>query len=168
MFSARSKPKQEISKRGREMKLYLVQHGNCVSKEINPDRPLSDKGRGDVERAAGFIKPLNITAKVWHSGKTRAKETAEILSSVMRVDGEVTGIEGLGPNGDVVDVKGRVESLDGDVMLVGHLPFMNKLTSLLLLGDENKEVVKFVQGGIVCLSDENGWGVEWMEVPEIV
>ena len=150
------------------MKLYLVQHGNCVSKEVDPDRPLSDQGRDDVERVAGFIKPLNIGAKVWHSGKTRAMQTAEILADGIRVDGQIEAVEGLSPNDDAADVKCRIESLGKDIMLVGHLPFMNKLASLLLTDDENKEAVKFVQGSVVCLSDENGWGVEWMEVPGIV
>ena len=150
------------------MKFYLVQHGNCVSKEVDPDRPLSEKGRGDVERVAAFIRPLNISAKVWHSPKTRAMQTAEMLSAVMLVDGTVEAIEGLGPNDDVCDIKVHVESLDKDIMLVGHLPFMSKLASLLLTGDENKASAKFVQGGVLCLSDDDGWGVEWMVVPGIV
>ena len=86
----------------------------------------------------------------------------------MRVDGRVEMVEGLSPNDDVEDMKYHIDSLDDDIMLVGHLPFMNKLASLLLTGDENNEAVKFVQGGVVCLSDENGWGVEWMEVPGVV
>lgn len=32
--------------------LYLVQHGAAVSENIKPDRPLSARGRGDVEVVA--------------------------------------------------------------------------------------------------------------------
>ncbi len=150
------------------MKLYLVQHGNCVSKDVDADRPLSEQGHGDIERVARFIKPLNISAKVWHSGKTRAMQTAEMLSAAMTVDGQVEAVEGLSPNDDVADVKYRVDSSDKDIMLVGHLPFMSRLASLLLTGDENKDAVKFVQGSVVCLSNDDGWSVEWMVTPSIV
>ncbi len=150
------------------MKLYLVQHGNCVSKDVDPDRPLSDQGRDDVERVARFIKPLNIGAKVWHSGKTRAMQTAEILAASVRVDGQVETAEDLNPNDDVEDIKYHIESLAKDIMLVGHLPFMSRLASLLLTDDENKDAIKFVQASVVCLSDNDGWGLEWMVTPSIV
>ncbi|MCK5566095.1 MAG: phosphohistidine phosphatase SixA [Planctomycetes bacterium] len=150
------------------MKIYLVQHGNCVSKEVDVERPLSEQGKCDVERVAGFIQTLNISAKVWHSPKTRAMQTAEMLSAAMTVDGQVETVVGLNPNDDVADIKYRVASSDKDIMLVGHLPFMSKLASLLLTGDENKASVKFVQGGVLCLSDDDGWEVEWMVVPGIV
>ncbi len=34
------------------MRLYLVQHGEAVTKAVDPDRPLSEQGRADVERLA--------------------------------------------------------------------------------------------------------------------
>ena len=37
------------------MKLYLVQHGEALPKEINSDRPLSDQGRQDLEQFARFL-----------------------------------------------------------------------------------------------------------------
>jgi phosphohistidine phosphatase len=55
-------------------------------------------------------------------------------------------------------------------MLVGHLPFLEKLTSLLLCGDENARLVLFRYGGIVCLEQkgDKGWGVKWVFTPEMV
>jgi phosphohistidine phosphatase SixA len=58
--------------------LFLVHHGDAVGPEVDHRRPLSERGRVDVDRlaaqaAARGVKP----AIVWHSGKLRAKQTAE-------------------------------------------------------------------------------------------
>jgi phosphohistidine phosphatase SixA len=53
-------------------------------------------------------------------------------------------------------------------MIVGHLPFLSKLTSRLLGKEE--EVVNFQQGGIVCLEkmEHLPWRIRWMVVPELL
>jgi len=57
-----------------------------------------------------------------------------------------------------------------DVMIVGHLPFVSKLASLLLTGDESADTIAFQKGGIVCLerSAEDKWHVNWMVTPELL
>lgn len=152
------------------MKLYLVQHGNAAVKEIDPDRSLTVRGKDDVGKVAGFIRSLNISAQLWHSGKRRAAQTAEILAEAMTVKGGVSGKEGLSPNDDVKQIKEQIESADEDVMIVGHLPFLGKLVSLLVTGNESKEIVTYKQGGMVCLEcgEDKLWHVEWMVIPEIL
>jgi phosphohistidine phosphatase len=57
------------------------------------------------------------------------------------------------------------------LILVGHLPHLGKLASLLTAGSESSSVVSFQQGGVVCLrSDEEvtDWAIAWMLVPEII
>lgn len=153
------------------MKLYLVQHGNALSKEQDPQRPLSEKGIADLNKMADFIKPMNIAVDyLWHSEKKRAIQTAEILAGVLRVNNDIKAREGLSPNDDVNAIEKELASIDGDVMVVGHMPFLGKLTSLLLSGSETAGMVRFQQGGIVCLSygEESGWQLQWMVVPEIL
>ena len=153
------------------MKIYLVQHGNAVAKEANPERPLSEKGRREVERIAGFIKPLNISVGcLWHSPKTRAVQTAEILAGAIKCDGGVIEHEGLGPNDDVAKLRNEVAGSKKNIMTVGHLPFLSRLTSLLIAGNESAEVAAFKQGGIVCLEscDENLFVICWMVTPELL
>jgi phosphohistidine phosphatase len=54
-------------------------------------------------------------------------------------------------------------------MLVGHLPYMSRLASRLLTGRAEKGSINFKEGGVVCLSYEDGkWVVEWMVVPELI
>lgn len=38
------------------MRLYLIQHAKAKSKQENPARPLSRKGREDIRKVAGFLK----------------------------------------------------------------------------------------------------------------
>ena len=156
---------------GVNMKLYLVQHAKAASKEIDPDRSLTAEGRRDIQKVAAFIKPLNLVVNsLWHSGKTRARQTAEILAKVITVENEMTAHDGLAPNDDVQAIKVIIISAGHDLMIVGHMPFVAKLASLLLIGSEPSDIVAFRQGGIVCLSceDDNCWQIDWMITPELL
>ncbi len=153
------------------MKLYLVQHAKAASKEVDPQRPLTDEGRRDIQKVTEFIKPLNLSIDyLLHSGKTRAQQTAEILAEVINIRKEMSAHEGLSPNDDVKVIKNEIASAKQDIMLVGHMPFVSKLASLLLTGSELSGTVVFQQGGIVCLnySDENQWQLIWMIIPELL
>ena len=153
------------------MKLYLVQHAKAASKEVDPDRPLTSEGRRDMQKVAVFIKPLNLAVdSLWHSGKTRALQTAEILATVITIENEMAVHDGLAPNDNVQVIKDSIVSVGRDMMIVGHLPFMSKLASLLLTGSESSGTVAFRQGGVVCLSCENDdqWQIDWMITPELL
>jgi len=153
------------------MKLFLVQHAKAVSSEVDPDRPLTVEGQRDMQKVAEFIKPLSFAVdNLWHSGKTRARQTAEILATVITIENEMAVHDGLAPNDNVQVIKDSIVSVGRDMMIVGHLPFMSKLASLLLTGSESSGTVAFRQGGIVCLSTEgdNKWQIDWMITPEIL
>lgn len=50
------------------MRVYLVQHGDAVPKEVDPDRPLSDTGRQDIERLAKFLNAAKVrVSRIIHS-----------------------------------------------------------------------------------------------------
>lgn len=153
------------------MKLYLVQHGNAVSKDENPDRPLSDKGRADVARIADFASPLKITVdRLWHSKKGRAAQTAQIIAEVVKVKQNLSERDDINPNDDITSLLNDLSKLDGNVMVVGHMPFLGRLASELLSGSEAANTVHFRQGGILCLdyNKDTGWQIEWMITPEIL
>ena len=153
------------------MKLFLVQHAKAASKQVDPERPLTKDGHRDIEKVAAFIKPLNIIIDgLWHSGKMRARQTAEILAEVVNIRNEMLVHNGLSPNDDVQTIKEKIVSVRQDIMIVGHLPFLAKLASLLLTGSESAGMVAFRQGGIVCLNyeDEHQWQIEWMITPDLL
>lgn len=153
------------------MRLYLVQHGNAVASEVDPERPLSDRGQQDVEKIAGFIKPLTLNIDyIWHSEKKRAAQTAEIIAASIPPQKACIQRQGLAPNDDVTALKNELASANQDIMIVGHLPFLSKLASLLLAGSESANTVAFKQGGIVCLSrsEQGQWQIDWMVTPELL
>ena len=152
------------------MKLYLVQHGNALSKEQDPQRPLSEKGTKDVSKVAEFLKGLDISIEaLWHSGKARAAQTARILGNALGKGDGLEQHEGLAPNDDVQNVVREISSAGADIMIVGHLPFLSKLTSLLLVGDESADIVQFKQAGIVCLEEDDAkWRLSWFLTPQLL
>ena len=152
------------------MRLYLVQHGEAKSKEQDPQRHLTDKGLQDVQKAADFIRPLVTVGAMWHSGKARAAQTAEILASTITVSQGALQRDGLAPNDPIDRIAKELSSLDEDVMIVGHMPFLGKLVSVLVAGDESANVVAFQQGGMVCLErdDDKTWRVKWMMIKELM
>jgi phosphohistidine phosphatase len=114
------------------MKLYLVQHAKAVSKEVDPQRPLTEEGLRDLQKIASFIKPLNLSIDyLWHSQKKRAIQTADILAEVIEIKQSRTERSDLGPNDDVARLTNEIGSLEHDIMIVGHLPFLSKLASLI-------------------------------------
>jgi phosphohistidine phosphatase len=153
------------------MKLYLVQHAKAAPKEVNPQRPLTGEGLRDIRKIAEFIEPLHLCVDyLWHSGKRRAVQTAEVLAKVINVNIALTERQGFGPTDDVAVLRAELASVTGDIMIVGHLPFLDKLASLLVTGFESANTVAFKQGGIVCLSrcDEDKWQIDWMITPELL
>jgi len=153
------------------MKLYLVQHAKAASKEADPQRPLTVEGRRDIQKVAAFIKPLNLSVDyLWHSTKERAIQSAVILAEAVKVNEAKIARDGLAPNDDVTQLKNELISNQKDIMIVGHLPFVSKLTSLLLTGSESANTVAFKQGGIVALNsaEPNHWQIDWMVIPDLL
>ena len=153
------------------MKLYLVQHAKAASKDVDPERSLTEEGIREVRKVTAFIKSLNLCVDyLWHSGKKRAQQTANFLAEVITINEEHTAHDGLAPNDDVKAIENQIMSAKQDIMIVGHLPFLSKLASLLLTGNDSSETVAFKNAGIVCLnySGDNQWHLDWMIIPEIL
>ena len=150
------------------MRLYLVQHAEALPEDVNPDRPLSEVGRQHVNDVATMAARLDVSVKeIRHSGKTRAQQTAEFFASQLSVD-TVVQADNLGPVDDVVPVAQEVDQLDAPIMLVGHLPFMERIAGYLLTGDADEPVIDFTNAGIVCLAKKDDrWQATWIVVPEV-
>jgi phosphohistidine phosphatase len=159
------------------MRIYLMQHGAARSKEEDPDRPLTDQGRSDVRRVAERLAAPG-PHRLLHSGKTRARQTAEVLAGGLEdARGTRPPVEeaaALGPVDDPSPWAERLASAEADgTLLVGHLPFMEKLAARMLAEREAPPVVRFQKGGILCLerNDEGGdggaWAVRWFVTPEL-
>jgi phosphohistidine phosphatase len=152
------------------MELYLIQHGEAVSEEINPERPLSEKGISDVKKVAAFLKQAGININtIFHSSKRRAHQTAQLLADTLNPKSNVLQKEGLTPNDPIDNIYREILKRDEDLMIVGHLPFLAKLAGRLLLDSEDKNIIEFKQGSALLLSGrENSWKVKWFITPDLV
>ena len=154
------------------MDLFLMQHGEALAETDDPARPLTGAGRAAVERVAGRAQAAGVRVdRCLHSGKLRAEQTAMVLAGA--VGARIEARTGLAPNDPVAPVaqwlRGSVE--DRSIALVGHLPFLDRLASLLIGDDENAHVIEFQMGGLVKLVPKQqgaGFAVAWALTPEIV
>jgi phosphohistidine phosphatase len=148
------------------MRIYLVQHGKNVPKEQDPDKPLSEEGAKDVRRIADVARNYGLqVARIYHSGKLRARQSAEIYAELLTPAGGLREAEGLSATDDVTAFTTKLE--DG-AMFVGHLPFMERMVGYLTAGSPDNRVLKFQNGCLVCLFQEDGqWLVKWTLMPNI-
>ena len=152
------------------MALYLVQHGKSLPKEVSPERALSEEGIAEIEKIARAAKGYDIRVRqIRHSTKLRAQQTAALFQAALHPQEPMQVMEGLNPLDDVEAVVPRIVE-EPDIMLVGHLPFMERMASYLITGSTEKTVFKFQNGGIVCLDSEPetaNWFIKWALVPNI-
>jgi phosphohistidine phosphatase len=151
------------------MRLYLVQHGDAVTKEIDPDRPLSAQGKQDVERLANRISNWGLAVtQIIHSGKTRARQTAESLTAAFGSVGKPRVEPNLAPMDSPDPLLKRLKKQSDNMAVIGHMPYLGKLVAWLITGNENSAVVSPRPGTLVVLErDEHGrWSVICMLRPE--
>jgi len=152
------------------MKLYLVQHAEALPKDVDPARPLSQRGRADAQQVADLLARAGLrVARVLHSGKKRAQQTAELLAVGALPGGKPEPTSGLNPNDPTDELAARASQWDDDTMVVGHLPYMARLASCLLTGDETSCLVAFTPGTVLCLeqAERGRWCLAWMIRPEL-
>jgi phosphohistidine phosphatase len=153
------------------MPLYLVRHGEAYSEAADPDRSLTEAGKATVDGMAQLAAAFNIpVSQILHSGKTRARQTADIFSKHLKPFAGVKEIKGIKPHDDVTIIAPKLDP-DLNTMIVGHLPFLERLVSYLVTGSPDTSIIKFQAGGIVCLDqiEKNGsWHVKWALMPKMV
>ncbi|MDH3473057.1 MAG: phosphohistidine phosphatase SixA [Rhodospirillales bacterium] len=153
------------------MKLYLVQHGEALPAEADSERPLSAAGRRDVEALARFLAARGLRIeRIQHSGKTRARQTAEILAGALAPGLGTEARPGLAPKDPVEAFVAGLAEDTRDRLVVGHLPFMDRLVAHLVGGGEARGLVAYRPGAMVCLerAEDGAWRIAWMLRPELL
>ncbi len=152
------------------MALYLVQHGRSRPKDVDPDQGLSDEGIAETKRIAEVALNYRIqVALIKQSGKKRARQTADIFADTLQPAGGVEETAGLKPMDDVSAFAGGLDA-GANVMLVGHLPFMERMAAYLVTGSADRPIFKFQNSGIVCLDKDpnsGAWIIVWTLMPKI-
>lgn len=150
------------------MKIYFARHGTAESQAAT-DPDLAPSGRDEVLRVAAFLGEQNLEIEtIFHSGKKRAEETARLLGEHIAPRCPVEGKVGLKPNDPVLPLIQEVETLENPVLFVGHLPFIDRFLSCLLLGEETLGFIDFAAGSVSCLQRESGaWQLAWHVTPKL-
>lgn len=141
-------------------RVYFMQHGLAVDKADDPERPLSQAGIHQTKTIAKILQDSETPiARVFHSGKLRAAQTAEIVAEHLSAT-SVTAIDNLSPNGDVRHITQNLQT-DG-ALYVGHLPHLEKLVSYLITGKTELNIIRFQNSAIICLKKhENSYLIQW-------
>jgi phosphohistidine phosphatase len=128
-----------------------------------------------MERACQRTKILTkdyhgvTVSQIRHSVKTRARQTAQIFARTLDPKQGIQEVSGIKPLDDVAEYAANIDPAE-DIMLVGHLPFMERMTAFLITGSIDKPVFKFQNSGIVCMDKDletKSWVVKWALMPNI-
>lgn len=146
------------------MKLYLMRHGQAASPQVDPQQGLTPEGRGAIEQLAQRLAKQGVLfSQVFHSGKTRAQQTAEIMTRLIAPTVSPQQRAGLKPNDDPRLLIPDIESWQHDTLITSHLPFIPNLLSILTA---DLQSIVLTPGTLVCLAKENtAWRIEWVESP---
>jgi phosphohistidine phosphatase len=143
------------------MFLYLVHHGDALGPDVDPRRPLSSQGRAEVDRIAAQAAELGARpAIVWHSGKLRAKQTAEAFWRACNALAELSATRDLQPDDPPQWMRDRLRAEARDILIAGHFPYLPRLLALLVTGGEAG--VSFPEHGMVALETHDE-GETWQE-----
>ncbi len=147
--------------------LFLVHHGDAVGPDVDPMRPLSDRGRVQVDTLAH--KAAERGAKpdvIWHSGKLRARQTAEAYWKHCNPLAAFSATRGLQPTDPTNWIADAIVGDTRGILLAGHFPHMPRLLARLLTGDPDVGPVDFPLNGIVAIEEVDGkWIERWRLKP---
>ena len=153
------------------MKLYLVRHGDALRADVDPERRLSEAGHEQVGRLAAFLSERGVrVARVLHSGKPRAEQTAEALAAAVAPAVTPEAHDGLSPNDPVEPLAGEIAAWPEDSLIAGHLPHLARLATLLLAGRNVPTGLDFDPAAAACLErdDDGVWSLTWFFGPSLL
>ena len=152
------------------MYIYLMRHGAALDAQENIQRPLSPEGAQAVSQVAQLLKTTAPHfSEIRHSSKLRAKQTAHIMGQDPNFTGKVLACRGLEPM-DPIDFILDSITAEPNVLWVGHLPYLSRFLSALVVGNEDKEIVEFQPATWVRLKmlSHGNWVVDHVLNPELL
>lgn len=121
------------------MNVYLLRHAQAEAGYPDGQRQLTVRGRSHAQLLGEFLRrsPDDLPGRVLCSSLVRARETLELVGAAWSGEplSEPEVLESLVPEGNPLEVVSVLESMQEDVLLVGHNPSMEALSSLLMSGE---------------------------------
>ena len=145
------------------MKLYLMQHALAYPSAEDPERPLNPTGIDQAKMTARGIKRLGLSFDlIVTSPKRRAHQTAALIAEGVRYPySDILTTEAALPDSSPQDLLSLLqkESIESCVLVVGHMPLLAKLASVLMQGGE----LLIENAGLACfdISESNSARLEF-------
>jgi phosphohistidine phosphatase len=138
------------------MRVVIVRHGQALSKQDDPEQGLSPHGREQAKLVGAELKKLDLAeARILHSVKTRARQTAEIIAAELQTSSAPEQIEGIKPNDPVEPIVRDILAADETRIYVSHLPFVQYLTAVLMTHRKEPQPVFSTCGMAVLERDDD-------------
>ena len=142
--------------------VLLVHHGDAVGPDVDPMRPLSSRGLTASTALAEAAAERGIKPDlIWHSGKIRAKQTAELFWRACNPLAGFEAVHGLQPGDPPRWMRDRLFGESRSILVVGHMPHLPALLSLLRGDQGDGTTLDFPAHGCVALEAE---GDRWKEL----
>jgi len=144
------------------MDFFLLRHGIAVEREgfgsaSDGLRPLTAKGRRQLRQTCGALRKLKLEFElIWSSPLVRARQTAEIVATELKLKKRLAFADELKPGGSpkkLVEKISRQHPAAKKILLVGHEPDLSRLVSLLVTGEPGLQL-DFKKGGLAKLEIE--------------
>jgi phosphohistidine phosphatase len=147
--------------------VFLVHHADAVPAQVDHMRPLSTLGVTQAERvAAGAARHGAKPAVIWHSGKLRARQTAETCLRLLNPFAQFTAVRGLQPDDDPETIAIALAAEARDVLIASHMPLLPMLLHRLTTGRRDRMSAVFPLNGCVGLERAgDGWEERWRVQP---
>jgi phosphohistidine phosphatase len=145
----------------------LVHHGHAIGPEVDSMRPLSDRGRADVARLAEDARTRGVKPDViWHSGKLRARQTAEAFWRACNPLAAFAAARGLQPDDPPSWMRDQLAGDPRSILVVGHMPHLPALLRLLCGDAADPPAFDFpLHGGVALEADGTQWKELWRIKP---
>ena len=146
-----------------KLMIYLVHHADAVPPNVDAMRPLSDRGRAAAQLLAFDASRLGVRPEsIWHSGKLRSRQTAEIFWRACNPFASLSVERGLQPTDPPQWMRDRFFGETRELMAVGHMPNIARLLRILLGGEDESSDVGFPMNGMVALEPKDErWAEAW-------
>lgn len=152
--------------------LYLIRHADAIDLADDDARPLSKKGRHQIEELGKFLRASGAfhVEEMWHSPLVRARETAELLAAETKLKPAFREHRELVPEASPAAIVRRLGAGPATLALVGHQPHLSSLASLLVTGTSDWTVFSMMKAAVLALEPAGGgrWSVRWHVSPEII
>lgn len=150
--------------------LYLVRHADAVDSIDDASRRLSPRGHKQVRHLAECLAKNDAfrPSRVWHSPLVRARETAELLMSELKLKPAWDERAELKSEADPEEIATLLREVKAPLALFGHEPHMSALASLLVTGRTSPVVFTFKKATILALDPAgHRWCVRWQLSPDL-